>query len=583
MASSETYDLNMIIEQVTRDKGIDREILISALENAIQTAAKKTFGMTRELEAQFNEDTGGIDLFQFMFVTESVTDPECEVNIKDVEEAGLDAEVGDALGFQLFYREGDEEKAAEQDKVYGPIINVKTFDRRFGRIAAQIAKQVITQRLRDAERDLVYNDYKDRKFELVTGIVRRFERGNNVIVDLGRAEAVLPGREQLPRESFRVGDRIQAFIKDIDREARGLQIILSRADIGFLEKLFEQEVPEIAEGIVRIVNAVREPGSRAKVAVASRDVDVDPVGACVGMKGSRVQAIVQELRGEKIDIVPWDRDSARYVCNAISPAEVSKVIIDDPNGTMELIVPDEKLSLAIGRKGQNVRLASSLTGWHLDIISETVFRKMEEETIQFFCGINEVDEALAKTMYKLGFRSIEDVIDAEPQELAAIPGLGGQEVAGAIQSKARQMVEDERRQRILEASRRTEPLSERERMLFVSGIGERTIELLLLQGYETVEQISEEDVDRFAIKTGLGLKKARAIIQGARQFLASEKAILDEASRFASEAGSASPPGDAPSSGEQAAAPGIQGDAQVDEGWGEIAGSMEGTGDDRKE
>jgi N utilization substance protein A len=583
MASSETYDLNMIIEQVTRDKGIDKEILVSALENAIQTAAKKTFGMTRELEAQFNEETGGIDLFQFMFVTEAVTDPECEVHIKSVEEAGLDAEVGDALGFQLFYREGDEDKAAEQDKVYGPILNVKTFDRRFGRIAAQIAKQVITQRLRDAERDLVFNDYKDRKFELVTGIVRRFERGNNVIVDLGRAEAVLPGREQLPRESFRVGDRIQAFIKDIDREARGLQIILSRADIGFLEKLFEQEVPEIAEGIVRIVNAVREPGSRAKVAVASRDVDVDPVGACVGMKGSRVQAIVQELRGEKIDIVPWDRDSARYVCNAISPAEVSKVIIDDPNGTMELIVPDEKLSLAIGRKGQNVRLASSLTGWHLDIISETVFRKMEEETIQFFCEINEVDETLAKTMYKLGFRSIEDVIDAEPQELAAIPGLGGQEVARAIQNKARQMVEEERRQRILEASRRTEPLTERERMLFVSGIGERTIELLLLQGYETVEQISEEDSDRFAIKTGLGLKKARSIIAGARQFLASEKAILDEATQIASEAGTEQPPDVAATSKTDESPSGATKDDEVDEGWGQIGSSMEEAGDDHKE
>ncbi|MBW2264297.1 MAG: transcription termination/antitermination protein NusA [Deltaproteobacteria bacterium] len=583
MASSETYDLNMIIEQVTRDKGIDREILISALENAIQTAAKKTFGMTRELEAQFNEETGGIDLFQFMFVTDGVSDPECEVDIKSVEEAGLDAEVGDALGFQLFYREGDEEKAAEQDKIYGPILNVQTFDRRFGRIAAQIAKQVITQRLRDAERDLVYNDYKDRKFESVTGIVRRFERGNNVIVDLGRAEAVLPGREQLPRESFRVGDRIQAFIKDIDREARGLQIILSRADIGFLKKLFEQEVPEIAEGIVRIVNAVREPGSRAKVAVASRDVDVDPVGACVGMKGSRVQAIVQELRGEKIDIVPWDRDSARYVCNAISPAEVSKVIIDDPNGTMELIVPDEKLSLAIGRKGQNVRLAASLTGWHLDIISETVFKKMEEETILFFCGINEVDETLARTMYKLGFRSIEDVIDAEPQELAAIPGLGGQEVAGAIQAKAREMIEDERRQRILDASRRTEPLTERERMLFVSGIGERTIELLLLQGYETVEQISEEDVDRFAIRTGLGLKKARSIIQGARQFLESEKAILDEATQIATEAGAEPPPTAAVTSKTDESPSGAAGGDEDDDGWGEIESSMEGAGDDHKE
>lgn len=583
MASGETYDLNMVIEQVVRDKGIDREILVSALESAIQTAAKKTFGMLRELEAQFNEETGHIDLYQFMTVAEDVTEPDREVSIESVQEAGLDVEVGDSLGFQLYYRDGDEKKAEDQDKIYGGIIKTKTFDRRFGRIAAQIAKQVITQRLRDAERDLVYNDYKDRKGELVTGIVRRFERGNNVIVDLGRAEAVLPGREQLPRESFRVGDRIQAFIKDIDREARGLQIILSRADIGFLQKLFEQEVPEIAEGIVRIVNAVREPGSRAKVAVASRDMDVDPVGACVGMKGSRVQAIVQELRGEKIDIVPWDRDAARYVCNAISPAEVSKVIIDDPNGTMELIVPDEKLSLAIGRKGQNVRLASSLTGWHLDIISETVFKKMEEETIQIFCGLEDVDENLAKTMYKLGFRSIEDVIEADPQELSGIPGLGGNEVAERIQVNARDLVEQDRRARILEASKRTEPLSERERLLFVSGIGERTIELLAVQGYETVEQISEEDVDRFAIKTGLGLKKARSIIQGALQFLDSEKAIMQEAASLAEEAGismteevsgsdSDAPDesGD-PENGSGSSAAGAEDEPEDDDGWGEVS------------
>ncbi len=568
MAAGETYDLNMIIEQVVRDKGIDREILVSALESAIQTAAKKTFGMSRELEAQFNEETGGIDLYQFMVVADVVAEPEREVSIESVRVAGLDADVGDQLGFQLYYRDGDEKKAEEQDKVYGAVINAKTFDRRFGRIAAQIAKQVITQRLRDAERDLVFNDYKDRKNELVTGIVRRFERGNNVIVDLGRAEAVLPGREQLPRESFRVGDRIQAFIKDIDREARGLQIILSRADIGFLQKLFDQEVPEIAEGIVRIVNAVREPGSRAKVAVASRDVDVDPVGACVGMKGSRVQSIVQELRGEKIDIVPWDRDAARYVCNAISPAEVSKVIIDEPNGTMELIVPDEKLSLAIGRKGQNVRLASSLTGWHLDIISETVFKKMEEETIQFFCEMDDVDENLAKTMYKLGFRSIEDVIEAGEQELAAIPGLGGQEVAMRIQARAREMVERDRRQRIIEASSRTEPLTERERMLFVSGIGERTIELLAVQGYETVEQVSEEDVDRFAIRTGLGLKKARVIIQGAKQFLASEKAILEEVSVVSVKAGSPAARKPAP------ATPAASGQDDDDDGWGDVAKSL---------
>ena len=522
------YDLNMVIDQLIKDKGIDRNVLVRALESAMQTAAKKTFGQERDIEARFNKETGSIDLLQFMTVVDELDNPERELPIERIKESKLDAEAGDSLGFQIYYREDDEPKAKEQDKIYGPILGFKTFNESFGRIAAQIAKQVITQKLRDAERDLVYNEYKDRKGELVAGIVRRFERGNNVIVDLGRAEAVLPGREQIPKESFRVGDRIQAYIKDIDRESKGLQIILSRGDSGFLHKLFEQEVPEISEGIVRVVNIVREPGSRAKVAVASRDVDVDPVGACVGMKGSRVQTIVQELRGEKIDIVPWDRDPARFVCNAISPAEVTKVIIDEPNGSMELIVPDEKLSLAIGKKGQNVRLAGTLTGWHLDIISESVFKKMEDETIAQFVAITEIEESLAKTMYKLGFRSMEDLIEANPQELAAIPGLGGAEVGNAIRASAQKSIDAMRRDRIREAASKTEPLTQRERMLFISGVGEKTVELLEQKDYETVEQIGEEDIDKFAIKTGLGLKKAKSIIHGARHFLSSEKTILEE-------------------------------------------------------
>ena len=575
----QNVNLNLILDQVAKDKGIDRPKLIEILEESIGNAGKRHFGMERNIKARYDEEKGQVDLFQVLTIVADPTeetpipDPVNMVPVSLAHEKGIEVEPGDELDFPIYYRPEDEAEARAQDEQWGDLLKLKTYRRSFGRIAAQTAKQVMIQGTRDAERENVFNEYKDRKSEVITGIVRRFERGN-VIVDLGRAEAVLPGREQLPRESFRVGDRLQAFIKDIDREARGLQIILSRADIGFLKKLFEQEVPEIAEGIVRIVQAVREPGSRAKVAVASRDVDVDPVGACVGMKGSRVQAIVQELRGEKIDIVPWDRDEARYVCNAISPAEVSKVIIDEPNGTMELIVPDEKLSLAIGRKGQNVRLASLLTGWHLDIISETVFRKMEEETIQFFCGIGDVDETLAKTMYKLGFRSIEDLIDAEAQELSAIPGLGGLEVAQRIQTMATKMVETDRRQRILEAARRTEPLTQRERMLFVSGIGERTIELVALQGYETVESIAEEDVDRFAIKTGLGLKKARSIIQGAKQFLASERAILEEAERLALEQ-------DKSRSEEAVSASAPVGKKEVDEdGWDEVAESMDGGGDE---
>jgi len=561
----------MVVDQLIKDKGIERQVLLRALESAMQTAAKKTFGQDREIEARFNLETGSVDIFQFMEVALEVANPEREIELGKVKDAGIDVEVGDALGIPIYYRPEDEPKAKEQDKVYKNILGYKTFNKSFGRIAAQIAKQVITQKLRDAERDIVYNEYKDRKSELVAGIVRRFERGNNVIVDLGRAEAVLPGKEQIPKESFRVGDRIQAYIKDIDRESKGFQIILSRADSGFLRKLFEQEVPEIAEGIVRIVNIVREPGSRAKVAVASRDIDVDPVGACVGMKGSRVQAIVQELRGEKIDIVPWDKDPARFVCNAISPAEVTKVIIDEPNGSMELIVPDEKLSLAIGKKGQNVRLAGALTTWHLDIISESVFKKMEEETIQQFTLIASINDMLARTMYKLGFRTMQDLIEANPQEIAGIPGLGGMEVANAIREAAQAVIEEARRARIREAALKTEPLTHRERMLFIPGIGDRTVELIEQKGYETVESIAEEDVDKFAIRTGLGLKKAKSIINGARQFLSSENAIMEEMAA----AGSPGKPQAVPAADvepqAEAAAEGDEGDRKkiekLDDGW----------------
>lgn len=522
--------LRMIIDQISRDKGIGADVLIETVEAAILQAAKRTFGNDRELEARYNEETGDVDLFQYMVVTEKVENDEREISYEEIRKLGLQAELGEELGFQVFYRDEDAEKAKQQDKEYGDLLKLKTYRRGFGRIAAQTAKQVIIQRVRDAERENIYNEYKDRKGELITGIVRRYERGNNIIVDLGRTEAILPGREQVPRESYRPGDRIVAYVKDIDREARGPLIILSRTDMGLLIKCFEQEVPEIYEGIVRIVNAAREPGARSKIAVASRDIDVDPVGACVGMKGSRVQAVVQELRGEKIDIVPWDRDPARFVCAAIAPAEVSRVIIDEANGSMELVVPDDKLSLAIGRRGQNVRLASQLTGWRLDIISETKFKQIEEEAITALATIQGIDEILAHTLYKLGFRSPEEVVEADPSEIAGIPGLGGQEAAERIRGAAEVAMEKLRQKRITEASSRVEPLSERERLLFVRGVGERTIDLLEQAGYRTVEDVYNEiDEDRLAIRTGLGLKKARQIKQGARDFIESEMKVIEAA------------------------------------------------------
>src|SRR6478752_1993478 len=460
-------DLGTIVEQVAQEKGIDKKVLIETMEAAILKAAQAAFGPTRELEARFNEESGNIDLFQYMTVVEEVTQPEREIALDVAVKHGLEAEIGEELGFQVFWHPRDAERARQQDKEFGAVLDMKQARSTFGRIAAQTAKQVLLQRVRDAERDIIFNEYKDRQGQLIRGIVRRFEKGHNIVVDLGKTEGVLPAREQTPRETYRPGDRIVAFVKNIDRESRGPMIILSRSQPNLVEKLFEAEVPEIYEGIVKIVGVAREPGSRSKIAVTTRDSDVDPVGACVGIKGSRVQAVVQELRGEKIDIVPFDRDPARYIINAIQPAEVNKVIVDEADHRMELVVPDEKLSLAIGRKGQNVRLASQLTGWKLDIISESKFKQMEDEALVVLKEIDDVDEELAKAMYRLGFRALEET------------------------------------------------------------------------GYRTVQDLAREDADRLAIRTGLGIKKARQIQVGAAYFLSTEAREIDEARRHATAAAAA--------------------------------------------
>ena len=532
-AASSDMSLTQAIEMVAKDKGIDKGRLIKTVEEAILKAAQSAFGPMRELEARFNEDTGQVDLFQYMTVVDDPSDEDREIGLDEARAAGLEAELGEELGFQIFWHSADAKKAAEQDREFGDLLNVKQARASFGRIAAQTAKQVLIQRVRDEERDLIFNEYKDKKGELIKGVVRRFEKGNNLIVDLGRTEGILPFREQTPREAYRPGDRVVAFVKDIDREARGPQVILSRADPKLVEKLFEAEVPEIYEGIVRVVACAREPGARSKIAVTSRDADVDPVGACVGMKGSRVQAVVQELRGEKIDIVPYDRDPARFVCAAIQPAEVNKVIVDEADGRMELVVPDEKLSLAIGRKGQNVRLAAQLTGWKLDIISESKFKQMEEEAIAALQQIEGVTDAIARSMYRLGFRALEELAEATEQELAGIVGLGGPEAAQKIKDNAEVTMERLRLERILAAGGRVEALTERDRLLFVRGVGERTIQLLNEAGYRSVEDIHREDEDKLAIKTGLGIKKARAIKQGADHFLANESKPLEASRRQA--------------------------------------------------
>ncbi len=522
-------NLLQAIDMVARDKGIDKARLIKTVEEAILKAAQSVFGPTRELEARFNDDTGQVDLFQYMTVVDDPSDEEREIALEDAQAAGLEAELGEELGFQIFWHPADAKKAAQQDKDFGDILMVKQARSTFGRIAAQTAKQVLIQRVRDEERDLIYNEFKDKKGELIKGVVRRFEKGQNLIVDLGRTEGILPFREQTPRESYRPGDRIVALLKDIDREARGPQLILSRADAKLVEKLFESEVPEIYEGIVRVVACAREAGARSKIAVASRDSDVDPVGACVGMKGSRVQAVVQELRGEKIDIVPYDRDPARFVCAAIQPAEVLKVIVDEADKRMELVVPDEKLSLAIGRKGQNVRLAAQLTAWKLDIISDTKFKQMEEEAIGQLQKLDGVSDAVARNMYRQGFRALEELLEASDEELTAIPGLGTAEAAENIRQSAEKTMERLRQERIAGVTSRTEPLTERDRLLFLHGVGDRTVTLLEEAGYRTIEEVIREDEDKLAIKTGLGIKKARALKQGAESFLQNEWSEISQA------------------------------------------------------
>jgi N utilization substance protein A len=349
------FNLKHTIDQIVKEKGIDKAIVLEALEQAVLTAANKKFRNTRDLEAHYNEEAGEVELFEFVTVVDEVQDSYKEIDLDEAREIDSEVQVGDSLGMKM--------------DASG-----------FSRIAAQTAKQVIIQRVREAERETIFNEFRDRVGELINGVVRRFEKGE-LIVDLGRAEAVLSHKEQAPREVYRQGDRIKALITDLRMTTKGPQILLSRSHPNVLAKMFEAEVPEIAEGIVEVMGVVREPGSRSKIAVYSHDSDVDPVGACVGMRGSRVQNVVSELRGEKIDIIPWSEDVARFACNALAPAVVTKVYVDDENRAMEIIVADDQLSLAIGKRGQNVRLAARLTGWRIDIKSET--RAAEAELQQY--------------------------------------------------------------------------------------------------------------------------------------------------------------------------------------------------------
>ena len=428
--SANRLELMQIADAVAREKSIDKKIVIDAMADSIEKAAKSRYGLETNIRADINEKTGEIKLQRLLEVVETVEDFETQIDLESAKKRNEAAKIGDHIGELL------------------PPMD-------FGRIAAQSAKQVIVQKVRDAERDRQYEEFKDRVGEIINGTVKRVEYGN-VIVDLGRGEAIIRRDELIPRETYKYGDRVRGYIYDVRREQRGPQIFMSRTHPQFMAKLFQMEVPEIYDGVIEIRSVARDPGSRAKIAVISNDSSIDPVGACVGMRGSRVQAVVGELQGEKIDIIPWNQEAAGFIVNALQPAEVAKVVLDEEKERIEVVVPDEQLSLAIGRRGQNVRLASQLTGWDIDILTEEEEsgRRQAEfnaNTQKFVAALN-VDEMVAQLLASEGFSDIEEVAYVEIDEIAMIEGFDD-ETAGELQARAREFLE--RQEQELDAERKS--------------------------------------------------------------------------------------------------------------------------------
>ncbi len=461
--SANRLELLQIADAVAREKSIDREVVIEAMAEAIQKAARSRYGAENEIRARINPQTGEIRLVRLLEVVEQVENDAVQIDLKSALRRNPAAQVGDLIEDEL------------------PPVD-------FGRIAAQTAKQVIVQKVRDAERERQYDEYKDRIGEIVNGIVKRVEYGN-VIVDLGRGEAIVRRDELLPRETFRNGDRIRAYIYDVRREQRGPQIFLSRSHPQFMAKLFGQEVPEIYDGIIEIRAVARDPGSRAKIAVVSNESSIDPVGACVGMRGSRVQAVVNELQGEKIDIIQWSPDAATFIVNALAPAEVVKVVLDEDAQRIEVVVPDDQLSLAIGRRGQNVRLASQLTGWDIDILTEA--EESERRQAEFvsrtaiFAEALDVDEMIAQLLASEGFASIEEVAYVDLDEIAGIEGFD-EDTAQEIQSRALEYIE--RQNAEYDAKRRE--LGVADELSEIEGVTPKMLVAFGENGVKTVEDLA---------------------------------------------------------------------------------------------
>jgi N utilization substance protein A len=490
-------ELLQVADAVARDKGIDRDEVLEAMEQAIQKAGRSKYGQEYDIRAEIDRRNGEIRLLRFREVADVIENEATQIPYGEAQLLNPEAEIGDFITDPL------------------PPID-------FGRIAAQTAKQVIVQKVRDAERQRQFLEFKDRVGEIVNGLVKRVEFGN-VVVDLGRAEAMLRRDELLPRESFRQGERVRAYVYDVRQELRGPQIFLSRTHPQFMAKLFAQEVPEIYDGIIEIKAVARDPGSRAKIAVISRDSGIDPVGACVGMRGSRVQAVVGELQGEKIDIVPWSPDPATFVVNALAPAEVAKVVMDEEQRRIEVVVPDDQLSLAIGRRGQNVRLASQLTGWDIDILTEAEESERRTEEFrnrsQMFIDALDIDDVIAHLLVTEGFTSLEEVAYVPVEDLADIEGFDT-EVAAELQERARGSLQrrdseyEERRQELGVSNE----LASLERLTpgMLVALGENNIMTLDdfgdLAGDELVDLLAGSD----KVAVNLELEEANELIMRAR-------------------------------------------------------------------
>lgn len=483
------FDLDQIVNQVGRDKGISKQILVEALESAVLSAAKKHFGHNRNLEATFNPEVGEIEVHEFKTVVEKVLDSATQMTIDEARiDFDPDCEFGDELGRRL--------SSAD-----------------LGRIAAQTAKQVIYQKLRDAEREIIYTEYRDRKGEIVNGIVQRVERGS-IIVNLGRTDAILPEREQIIKERYRQGDRVRAMILDIYAVSRGPQVVLTRSHPEFMRKLFEQGVPEIAEGIVEIKSVAREPGERAKIAVYSNDPNVDPVGACVGIKGTRVQAVVSELRGERIDIVTWTPDAPSFVARALSPANVLRVVVDEDEHAMELVVADDQLSLAIGRRGQNVKLASKLSGWRIDVRSESVAEEESKRARRQLESIPGIGFGESELLYQEGYRSVKEVSAANIDDLRQIEGIDTDR-AESIWESAREMAANMVDEGLADEYDDERPMTDIDQLILPDGVQE----VLLTNGYETIQSLAPVTIEELIGITGLSEDDAATVNRAVEAFL----------------------------------------------------------------